>query len=117
MRELAHWIEKTADPVKVDGYAERLSERIAREATDVEHLRQRAEATNAALVHEYRDEVYALRAVLRALQQFAGGRDDDTARRVFATISRFNLGAMFRPGGDADRYLIPVDLTDEETYA
>ncbi|MEU3285596.1 hypothetical protein [Streptomyces longwoodensis] len=117
MRELTHWIEQTADPVKVDGYAERLYELIGREAVDVEHLKQRAEATNAALVDEYRGEVYACRAILRTLQKFAGGRDDDTARRIYATISRFNLGEMFRPGGGADRYLIPVELTEEETQA
>ncbi|MGW1268181.1 hypothetical protein [Streptomyces sp. NPDC002491] len=117
MRELTHWIERTADPVKVDGYAERLYERIGRECIDVEHTKQRAEATNAALVDEHRGEADACRAVLRALQKFADGRDDDTARRIYATISRFNLGEMFRPGGGADRYLIPIELTDEETPA
>ncbi|MDX2575915.1 hypothetical protein PV332_10525 [Streptomyces scabiei] len=117
LRELTHWIEKTADPVKTDGYAERLYERIGREAVDVEHVKQRAEATNAALVDEYRGEVYACRAVLRALQSFAKQRDDDTAKRVYATIARFNLGEMFRPGGGADRYLIPVELTEEEPTA
>jgi hypothetical protein len=117
MRELKHWIGQAPfDEKVIDGYAERLYERIGREAVDVEHLKQRAEATNAALVDEYRGEVYACRAVLRALQKFADGRDDDTARWVYATISRFNLGEMFRPGG-ADRYLIPVELTDEENAA
>jgi hypothetical protein len=116
MRELTHWIEKSADPVKVDGYAERLYAAIAKEAVDVEHLKQRAEATNAGLVDEMRGEVYACRAVLRTLQRFAKQRDDDTARRVQATITRFNLGEMFRPGG-ADRYLIPIELTDEESTA
>ncbi|MFJ3084459.1 hypothetical protein ACIPJG_32545 [Streptomyces halstedii] len=114
MRELAHWIENTADPAKADGYAERLYATIAKEAVDTEHVKQRAEATNAALVDEYRGEVYACRAVLRTLLKFAGERDDDTARRVYATISRFNLGEMFRPGGGAARYLIPIELTDEE---
>lgn len=115
MRELRHWIGQSADEDKADGYAERLYERIAREAVDVEHLRQRAEATNAGLVEEMRSEVYACRAVLRVLMKFAGGRDDDTARRIYATIARFNLGEMFRPGGSADRYLIPGELTDEES--
>ncbi|WP_432157781.1 hypothetical protein [Streptomyces sp. bgisy153] len=117
MRELKHWVSQSADPGKAAGYAERLYERIGREAVDVEHLKQRAEATNATLVDEYHGEVYACRAVLRTLQKFADGRDDDTARRVHATISRFNLGEMFRPGGGADRYLIPVELTEEETAA
>ena len=117
MRELTHWIERTADPVKVDGYAERLYEAISKEAVDVEHTKQRAEATNAVLVDEYRGEVDACRAVLRVLQDFTGSRDDDTAKRVYATIARFNLGEMFRPGGGADRYLIPVELTEEETHA
>lgn len=117
MRELKHWIGQSADEEKAVGYAERLYAAISKEAVDVEHLKQRAEATNAALVDEYRDEVYACRAVLRTLLKFAAGRDDDTAKRVHATISRFNLGEMFRPGGGADRYLIPVELTEEETSA
>ncbi|MEU3986094.1 hypothetical protein AB0F77_39560 [Streptomyces sp. NPDC026672] len=116
MRELRHWIGQVPmDEAKADGYAERLYASISKEAVDVEHAKQHAEATNAALVDEYRGEVYACRAVLRTLQGFAGGRDDDTARRVYATISRFNLGEMFRPGGGADRYLIPVELTEEES--
>jgi hypothetical protein len=114
MRQLRYWVGGTADPEKAEGYAARLYEEISREAVDVEHAKQRAEATNAALVDEYRGEVYACRAVLRTLQSFANGRDDDTARRVYTTIARFNLGEMFRPGGGADRYLIPIELTDEE---
>ncbi|MFI0211976.1 hypothetical protein ACH4OV_25310 [Streptomyces diastaticus] len=117
MRELRYWVGQSADDEKAGGYAERLYERIGREAVDVEHLKLRAEATNAALVEEYRNEVSACRAVLRALQKFSQGRDDDTARRIHATISRFNLGEMFRPGGGADRYLIPIELTDEESHA
>jgi hypothetical protein len=114
MRELKYWVGQSADPEKADGYAERLYAAISREAVDVEHLKQRAEATNAALVDEYRGEVYACRAVLRTLQSFAKQRDDDTARRVYATISRFNLGEMFRSGDGADCYLIPIELTEEE---
>ncbi|MDH6625747.1 hypothetical protein M2271_003558 [Streptomyces sp. LBL] len=116
-RQLCYWIGQSADPEKADGYVTRLYEEISREAVDVEHVKQRAEATNAALVDEYHGEVYACRAVLRTLLKFASDRDDDTARRVYATIGRFNLGEMFRPGGGADRYLIPVELTDEETRA
>lgn len=116
-RELRYWIGLSADDAKADGYAERLYERIGREAVDVEHLKKRAEATNAALVEEHCGEADACRAVLRTLQKFANGRDDDTARRIYATISRFNLGEMFRPGGGADRYLIPIELTDEESRA
>ncbi|MCM2391731.1 hypothetical protein [Streptomyces albipurpureus] len=117
MRELTHWIEKTADPVKADGYAERLYATIAKEAVDVEHLRLRAEASNADLVDEYRGEASACRAVLRVLQEFAGSRDDDTARRIYVVISRFNLGEISRPGGGAGQYVIPVELRDEETSA
>ncbi|HLL34200.1 MAG TPA: hypothetical protein VK545_09975 [Streptomyces sp.] len=117
MRELRYWVDGTADPDTADVTAERLYAAIAKEAVDVEHLKQRAEATNAGLVDEMRGEVYACRAVLRTLQSFAKQRDDDTAKRVYATISRFNLGEMFRPGGGADRYLIPIELTDEENAA
>lgn len=117
MRELEYWIGRSVESADADGYAERLYAAIAKEAVDVAHLKQRAEATNAALVEEHRGEADACRAVLRTLQSFAGGRDDDTARRVYATIARFNLGEMFRPGGGADRYLIPVELTEEETSA
>ncbi|MFB7919244.1 hypothetical protein [Streptomyces sp. NPDC056061] len=115
MRELTYWIERGTDPDKADGYAERLYAVIAKEAVDVEHLRLRAEATNAALIDELSGELDACRTVLRVLKSFVGERNDDTALRVNATIGRFNLGAMFRPGGGADRYLIPVELTDEET--
>lgn len=116
MRELRYWIARTG-VTDVDGAAERLYDAIAKEAVDIEHVKRRAEATNAALVDEMRGEVYACRAVLRVLKSFASGRSDDTALRVNATIGRFNLGEMFRPGGSADRYLIPVELTDEETAA
>lgn len=59
-------------------------------------------------------ELQAYQALVRCLMKFAGGRDDDTARSVYATIGRFNLGEMFRPGGGADRYLIPYELTGEK---
>ncbi|WP_228973417.1 hypothetical protein [Streptomyces sp. DH12] len=115
-RELHHWITQ-AGRSDADIVAARLYAAIAKEAVDVEHLKQRAEVTNAALVDEYRGEADARRAVLRVLQSFTSGRNDDTARRVYATISRFNLGEMFRPGGGADRYLIPAELTNEESPA
>ncbi|MFI7096411.1 hypothetical protein [Streptomyces lydicus] len=116
MKELRYWIGATADPDKADGYASRLYERIGRECTDVEHLHLRAEATNAAALDEKRGELHAYQTLVHALQGFAGGRldQDDTARSVYATISRFNLGEMFRPGGGADRYLIPYELTDPD---
>ncbi|MEU5772630.1 hypothetical protein ABZ819_04910 [Streptomyces venezuelae] len=114
-RELVHWVSgRVGDEEKADGYAERLYQRITEDAINVEHLKQRAEATNAALLEEHRNEVSACRAVLRALMSFAGGRDDDTARRVYATIARFNLGEMFRPGGGMDRWPIPVELTGQD---
>jgi hypothetical protein len=63
-----------------------------------------------------RDEVRAYEALVRALMAFTHGRPgDDTARRVYATIARFNLGGMFRPGGSGDRYLIPHELAPDET--
>ncbi|KUF18852.1 hypothetical protein [Streptomyces silvensis] len=114
-RELRYWIGRSTDSADAERYADALYARIAKEAVDVEHTKQRAEATNASLVDEYRGEVYACRAVLRTLMTFTGGREDDTARRIYATIARFNLGEMFRPGGAADRYLIPVELREEET--
>lgn len=116
MTELAYWIGRSADADKANGYVSRLYERIGRECTDVEHLRMRAETTNATDLAEARAELHAYQALVSALQGFAGDRlDDDTARRVYATISRFNLREMFRPGGGADRYLIPYELTEGES--
>lgn len=81
-----------------------------------EQIRQ--ETARVSGLEATRGELAACRALLRVLHKFAGGRaadGDDTAKRVDATISRFNLGTMFRPGGGADRYLIPLELADEES--
>lgn len=67
------------------------------------------------MADETRDELHAYQALVRCLMKFSGGRDDDTAKSVYATIARFNLGEMFRPGGGADRYLIPYELTEESS--
>ncbi|MFI9079153.1 hypothetical protein ACIGW8_22235 [Streptomyces sioyaensis] len=90
-----------ADPDQVEAIAFDLYERI------------RSETSRVAGHTETRAELYAYQALVRVLTSFAKGREDDTARRIYATIARFNLGDMFRPGGDADRYLIPNELAEE----
>ena len=93
MRELRGWIDRAGTPEMAggaDGYAERLYERIAREATDVEHLRLRAEATNARNLSEVRDAARALEALVRVLHGFTRSRAagaDDTAKRVCTNAS------------------------------
>jgi hypothetical protein len=114
MTELKGWIGRAGvDPAGVDGYAGRLYERIRYETANDAIAEARARDQNAALLADARNEVSAYSALVRALQSFAKTRDDDTACRVYTTISRFNLGEMFRPGGGADRYLIPYELADE----
>nr|WSW58483.1 hypothetical protein OG513_07745 [Streptomyces sp. NBC_00998] len=114
MTELKGWVGRAGvNPAAVDGYAGRLYERIRRETANDAIAEARARDQSAALLDMARGDVSAMAALVRALQDFAKTRDDDTARRVYATISRFNLGEMFRPGGGADRYLIPYELADE----
>lgn len=60
-----------------------------------------------------KSELHAYQSLVRVLMRFAKERDDDTAKSIYATIARFNLGEMFRPGGGADRYLIPYELTEK----
>ena len=89
-----------------DAVAYRLYEAIRREVSRVSGL------------DETSGELYACQALIRVLLNFAKERierEDDTAKRIYATICRFNLGEMFRPGGGADRYLIPFELADEES--
>ncbi|MER7046739.1 hypothetical protein [Streptomyces jumonjinensis] len=112
MRELTHWISHTTLAPDPAAAAQRLYDKIAIEVTDVEALRLRAELTTTQDLRAARAEVHAYQALCRSLIKFAHGRDDDTAKRVYTTIARFNLGEMFRPGGGADRYLIPVELLD-----
>ncbi|MFG2292038.1 hypothetical protein [Streptomyces sp. NPDC048603] len=116
--ELKCWVERsgvTAD--RVDGYAERLYAAIGREAVDEAVTAASARDRNAKRLAEERERVYAYEALTRVLMTFARDRRDDTSRRIYATIARFNLGAMFRPGGGADAFLIPHELTDEESPA
>jgi hypothetical protein len=116
MAELKGWVGRAGvDPSSVDGYADRLYERIRQETANESVAEARARDQNAARIAESCREVAAIESLLRVLTGFVKTRDDDTALRVYATISRFNLGDMFRPGGGADRYLIPYELTDEET--
>lgn len=115
MRELKYLANRAAVVRDPESHAERLYSAIGREVTDVEHLRLRAEATNAAVLAELRGEVRAYQALVRCLMSYAGDNlDSEHMKRVHATIARFNLGEMFRPGGGADRYLIPYELTGGE---
>jgi predicted ATPase len=101
---LADLAARAAEPGEdADAIAFDLYERIGREQ----------DATRA--LEAARDEVRAYEALVRALMAFTHGRPgDDTARRVDATIARFNLGSMFRSGGSGDRYLIPHELAPDE---
>ena len=113
MTELIHWISaRQPDPEKARAAAERLHTAIGKDVTDAEHLRLCAEATNAALAEEYRQEVMSCRAMLRALQGFAEDRTDDTGRRIYHAIDRFNLGQVFQPG-TPDASLVPAELQED----
>lgn len=112
MAELIHWISaRQPDPEKARAAAERLHAAIGKDVTDAEHLRLRAEAMNAALVEESRQEVMSCRSMLRAIRGFAKDRTDDTGRRIYHAIGRFNLGQVFQPG-TPDATLVPVELRE-----
>lgn len=116
MAELKGWISRAgSDPEKVDGYAIRLYERIRQETSNDAIAEAVAKDQVTTRSDEIRTEITAHEALMRCLMNFAGSRDDDTARSVYATIARFNMGEMFRPGGGADRYLIPFELTEEKS--
>ncbi|WP_158687616.1 hypothetical protein [Streptomyces sp. AA1529] len=105
LQELA---EKAVGPGDADEVAYRLYDQI------------RGEQARVSGLEDTRRELYACRAILRTIQQFTNerlDRDDDTARRIYATIARFNYGDMYRPGGSLDRYLIPAELTNEDGAA
>lgn len=112
MTELIHWISaRQTDPVQARAAAVRLYAAIGKDVTDAEHLRLRAEATNAVLVEEWRQEVVSCRGMLRAIQGFAKDRTDDTGRRIYHAIGRFNLGQVFQPG-TPDSCLVPAELRE-----
>lgn len=92
MKELVYWIGgRETNPDKARTAAERLYAAIGKDVTDLEHLRLRAEATNAALVDEMRRESTANSDMLRMVMEFAKYRSesDDTARRIYLAIIRF----------------------------
>jgi hypothetical protein len=94
---------KAVGDEEADAVAYRLYEQIRQEVAHVSGLEETSR------------ELYACQALLRCLRQFASSRlehEDETARSVYATIGRFNLGNMFRPGGSTDNYLIPYELID-----
>jgi hypothetical protein len=112
MTELIWWITGREDDLeKARAAADRLHAAIAKDVVDAEHLRLRAEATNAALVDEMRRESIADGDMLDMVMKFAKGRGDDTGRRIYLAIRRFYVE---RELGDREPGLmrIPPELAE-----
>ena len=99
--DLEKIVSFSATPDQVEAVAFHLYERI------------RSETAKVSGLTETREELNSYKTLVGMLMSFAKGREDDTAKRIYVTIARFNLGETFLPGSGLDRYLIPDELADE----